>query len=569
MAANVGPKPVVAQVTLTAANGRLIYSRPLTLGPRQTRKLSVLEVLGKSTDGRYGGVKLSLQQEANYVYLWNLEFDDVTGQSALLKVFDRVDDASDQITLRAPMVALSNPDSALNLPEGTRLQPLIFLRNTSAIPLDVDMRLNCRTGTSRGIVQLPLIHLAPLETRVIDVGDMQKRGIVPEEAHWAVVSASFKGIEGDLVAISASFDLSSHLGLQSPFSSGLAGVWKGGEWRVDETHNSLIAAGNGGTTAAKLSIKLFFGSGAYELPERDLLPGEQAWVNVGDLIHQQIPDKFGVVLPPDLQFGSYEILDLNDPDVGYLFEGKLVTDKSFGHATYGCAACCATYSTWMGPNPWSDFLGNTSVDDVYAEDCAGYVRNKTGASYSWSTSNSSVITIPNLGSLYGRGAGSANVNSYVNLRREGVNTCPLQTWSQGAAAQVQRPTSSRIVSTFSSVANICPSGQAGWYRKVRKRVTDQVGKDIVKDGQYIEEITSMSAVNDLGLSSPQTGAATTAAGGYFDDIYAFCTSRCPASPGETDAVQQLLDTPPDSSTRYTLVGINLVFKCTGITANGQ
>ena len=38
--------------------------------------------------------------------------------------------------------------------------------------------------------------------------------------------------------------------------------------------------------------------------------------------------------------GSYELRDLDHQMVGLLYEGKLVIDKTFGHASYGCAGCC-------------------------------------------------------------------------------------------------------------------------------------------------------------------------------------------------------------------------------------
>ena len=58
-------------------------------------------------------------------------------------------------------------------------------------------------------------------------------------------------------------------------------------------------------------------------------------MDVGDLIHNQVADKNGQLLPPGAMEGSYEIKDLDAKGAGYLYEGKTITDKTFGHATYG------------------------------------------------------------------------------------------------------------------------------------------------------------------------------------------------------------------------------------------
>jgi hypothetical protein len=67
-------------------------------------------------------------------------------------------------------------------------------------------------------------------------------------------------------------------------------------------------------------------------------------------------------MPPDTMEGSDEIRDLDNFEVGYLYEGKLVTGRTFGHATYGCAGCCAYGgvgydSMYLEPDPMSGFIG--------------------------------------------------------------------------------------------------------------------------------------------------------------------------------------------------------------------
>jgi len=47
----------------------------------------------------------------------------------------------------------------------------------------------------------------------------------------------------------------------------------------------------------------------------------------------------GKTLPAGLATGSYEFRDLTHKGAGTLFEGKVIYDKTYGHAAYGCALC--------------------------------------------------------------------------------------------------------------------------------------------------------------------------------------------------------------------------------------
>ena len=111
--------------------------------------------------------------------------------------------------------------------------------------------------------------------------------------------------------------------------------------RVDSTHNSLISVTNAGKkpTEAVLTFHYNHGQNEYEI-RRTIAAGDQLWLNMGDLIRNQLPDIKGRTLPADLTSGTYEIREPgrnNDPSI---FEGKIIVDKAYGHLAYGCTTCC-------------------------------------------------------------------------------------------------------------------------------------------------------------------------------------------------------------------------------------
>jgi hypothetical protein len=107
--------------------------RPLaiSLGPGQTKRIDVREALGASSNGSVGGITLSLPNK-ELIWVTQIVFDETIGFSAMMKMFERLpDDKAKQRTLRAPMMAMMQPDSGLGFPSGTLLVPQIFLRNAS------------------------------------------------------------------------------------------------------------------------------------------------------------------------------------------------------------------------------------------------------------------------------------------------------------------------------------------------------------------------------------------------------------------------------------------------------
>ena len=159
--------------------------------------------------------------------------------------------------MRAPMMALANPDPVLMFPAGTKLVPQISLRNTTAAPLRVGASLNWRSDSQSGSVPLPELTLAAAATRVVSLAETA----VPPSAYWATIVLNYQGRRADLVPIATSFDDSGRYGLQTPFSEGVSHLWKGSMWHVDGTHNSLITAGNGGTGPTHAAITLFYNKG--------------------------------------------------------------------------------------------------------------------------------------------------------------------------------------------------------------------------------------------------------------------------------------------------------------------
>jgi hypothetical protein len=148
---NQGKNPLPLDLSLYDTNGKESKQQVL-LGPHETSRFSVRKlILAAGLSGSYGGIKVFTSAHAGSLDTLHFLFDETAGFSAILKMFDYNPKAKLEErdyartatwTLRAPMLALSNPDPALAFPPGTTLRPQLFIRNTIGKPVDAALRFN-------------------------------------------------------------------------------------------------------------------------------------------------------------------------------------------------------------------------------------------------------------------------------------------------------------------------------------------------------------------------------------------------------------------------------------------
>jgi hypothetical protein len=560
----------------------------LRLGARQIQRFSVRSLLQQSgLRGSYGGIKIEAVGGAGSLNSVHFIFDELIGFGAIMKMFNH-DPATTLLshsfggvkewTTRAPMLALSDPDPALGFPAGTTLQPKVFVRNTSSKAYTAHLRFHWRSATATGKTASLNLVLKPNATQMIDVAMLQAQELIPADAHWAAVILSAPVQPNDLMAVASSYDQTGRYGAQTPFNDQLASHWEGGKWEVDSMHNSLVTVGNGSNKQAKAELTILYNQGSqkYQL-EQVLAPDEQMSVDFGKLIRQQVPDKQGRVLPVDLTFGAYRVRDLADSAAGGVYEGKVIVDKTFGHAAYGCGICCGPEFATMEYDPLYVLVSGASDQVVVAPNsCGGGEDNVTGDFPTWWTADTSIATATK-NQINGIAAGSTPHYAQSVLMYWGFkiadSSCPETQAEPSAGTDVQVPTDSKITSQISNYAMTttsspaCPSGEAGWYRRVQKIVIDQNGANITANDSIISESLGLTSTNQLNLPAPTSFApVATSGGGYFDDQFAFCSPLCPGSSGNTQLTETFTDKPSTGGS-YTLKTHTLKYTCTHCCPN--
>lgn len=429
------------------------------------------------------------------------------------------------------------------------------------------MHFNWHSASRSGKTPPITLSLKPYQTHLIDVAGLQAQNVLPAEAQWASVFVSIPGIKPDQVlAVAASYDKTGRYGSQTPFNDQLAFHWEGDQWQVDETHNSIITAGNGGTQPVKARLTLFYNGGkdSYEI-EQLLVPEEQMWLDVSQLVRTQLRDKNGHTLPTGNASGAYRLEELGNVGVGDLFEGKLILDKTNGESVYGCMICCAPAHGLMDFDPLGVAVSGDEWQSVSGIDaCTGEEVGMSSEYTTWWTGDTSIATAT-MSRIHGVAPGSTQ-----NYARGTV------TWGTGDDRRQCRtrldtasggtnvgPYQIEPIATASQGPASCPSGQAGWNRNVTNQVQYITGSPYAVSGLTVADIITIGSRHDLG-SGTSTGSATTTGDGSFNDNYSVCSTACPASSGETDALQY-----------WTVAGVplshanGLVYKCGSITIDGR
>lgn len=523
-----------------------VSSQILAIPAKQTLRLSLPELISHAKlTGTYGGLSFHMQQYLNTVSTTVVLYDEPLGFSALMKTFVRDSSVSlkshdyaglGQWVTRAPMLALQHPDPALQLPPQTVLHPQIFLRNTTDNPAHVQLSFHWRDARTSGKSSLPAMNLKPQELRLVDVAGLQAQNTLPTSAFWSQVTVATNTAPDEVMAVATSYDETLRYGAQTPFSDQMAFHLEGGMWQVDPTHDTIIAAGNGSKQSVKARLTFFYADGAKQYRmEQTIAPDDQMWVDMGTLIRNHIPDVQGNILPSDLTMGAYQLRDLDDTPRASLYEGKVVTDKTYGHATYGCMVCCGYRAAAFVPSAsfttidGSSYLGLQGLDA-----CGNGFADLSGYATSWWSGNTAILSVqPNL--ITGVSVGSTSDHAqltnimYGPPRYSGQgNPCPVQDVPVQGTGTAQMPTYFQTTGAFNVTASACPSGSGGSAFNVQYYVADQTGVRINQSGMTpLEQVISGGKVQIpwSPFSTPQT---TLADGSFNDDPVGTCFTPNPA-----------------------------------------
>jgi hypothetical protein len=481
------------------------------------------------------------------------------------------------ITYASVGLMVGLPQAGMGFPAGVSFTPYAVLENTTAQPLTVTASLNYMPGGSPVTLPLPIQQLNPQETRTLDLPSMLANLGLAGLNGDINLSFSITGHGGDLVIATGSVDQSGTYVF--PVCAEAIGQSFGksiGHWTVANGVDTMYSLWNPTNAAQDFVVTLYYGdgSGQYVMPLH-LAAQASTMIDIGMLIAMAQPDANGNPIPNYIQEGS---VVFSNPKGRAQWMTLAVCGAFYNPRKATCGEYCTDCYGYSQPEvlvcPYS--VGVNGNVQLYAKAtyADGTVDDFTSSS-SWSSSSTPVATVgASTGMVTGVSAGSAEI--YAEFPSLVVDTgqicsegepepCPVGNLGGGSSGTVTGPYAAVVLSTTTQGAAACGSGMAGWSRTVTMQLQDQNGNPIAVSGiTMADQITVSTSNNALGIGNTSTGSHNTNSSGQWPDTYFVCSSVCPGSTGQTDAIQS-----------WTWSGAPLphsnvvVYECSSITVDGR
>src|SRR5216683_4915476 len=401
--------------------GNNANSQQVTLAPQSTQMLKLEDIANQAStpDNRAGGIRVEYQGSQGAILVTGALANESEGYSANMPFWfqDMNSSSPTQVTYASAGLMLGKPDPMMmpGFPKETAFSVYLSLRNTTEKPLDVALQLNYMSGMGmRGSApvarNLPMQHLAPLEARQVDLqGPLNAVGL-KNFSGSINLSTSFTGKAGDLVLATGSVDQTGTYVFEvEPQGIGTSRSKFANYWGVAHGNDTMFSLWNPTDTPQDIVATFYYGnaSGKYTVPVH-LDAQASTMIDMAMLIAEIKPDADGNVIPPSVKEGSADFASANGrhEQITLVIAAGIynVTNATCGG---GCITCCGYSSFHISPSPILCPIGESMSCSALAVDCYGYEVYPS----SWSSSNTSVMTVDSSGNVTGVAVGSANITA--------------------------------------------------------------------------------------------------------------------------------------------------------------
>jgi hypothetical protein len=312
------------------------------------------------------------------------------------------------------MVGKPDPMMTPGFPKDTAFTPYLVVRNTTEKPLDVSMQLNYMMGMQASAPvtrNLPAQHLGPREVRQVDMQAALNSAGVKDFNGSINLSVSFTGKTGDLGIASGSVDQTGTYVFEvKPQGISSSRSKFTNYWGVSNGNDTMFTLWNPTGQPEDILATFYYGdgSGKYVLPVH-LEAQASTMIDMGMLIAEIKPDANGNVIPPSIQEGSAQFASAkgSGEKITLVVAGGLYNVST---ATCGeqCTNCCGDSNFNISPGTILCPIGEGMQLLSTATDCYG----NTVVPVSFSSDNTSVMTVDAYGYVNGVAVGTANITAY-------------------------------------------------------------------------------------------------------------------------------------------------------------
>lgn len=548
--ANLSADPAQVTVQITDSSAKPIGEHQVTVSPHGMKMLDLPELEGAGIS--QGGIHIVSSGTTDQL-IANGGLEDLnTGYSAVmpLSAMEVQKEAASDMTVASLGLMAGAADPMMLFPAGTTFTPYSVLRNIGDAPLSIAPAVWWMEAGAPRSAQLPKIDLLPFETRALDLMSLLS-SVGPKNFNGSfnlVFDSNAK--PGSLLLSSGSVDQTNTYVFEVlPHLIAEGGGKSLQYWSTGNGDDTMVTVWNPADEAQDFLVTLFYAGGHYALPLH-LEARVTRVFNISEIVHNQIPDAEGNVVPAGVQEGGFKISGSqaeNQPILVGIDAGTYNVRKAICGPT--CENCNGYTAVFTIDGLFAVGVGGTHQQNAYGNWNTGGQYNLTGNS-TWSSNHTNIATVSNGGGTSGRVSGvspgsftaswtftNAPVGAGYICHNPNMG-CPTSTFANQGNGTVQVPTSLSIVAGTDSTTTeaSCTGGGCGCTRSFTYQVNDQNGAPMNVAGLDVWDSIATTSPNNLTLQSYNTtcvpantgpcGVSTDANGQFQEAALGACAPAC-------------------------------------------
>jgi hypothetical protein len=531
-------QPITANVVVGDNQGKPIRQHTVTVSPHGTKLLKLDEM--QSAPSSEGGITVTYQGLKDALQVNGGLEDPGSGYSATLRFHSPPSPSAKPPAGGYAELGLmaGAADPMMSFPARTVFTPYSIVRNITARPVAVtpvlwwmeagaprSARLSQMTLPSHSTTSLPVNSL------LVQAGLKNFNGSLN-----LILEADTK--PGELLIDSGSVDQSNTYVFEVvPQAIGESMAKSLSYWSTGKGDDTMITIWNPADEAQDFVLTLLFSGGSYKYPI-PLGPRATRTFNISEIIHSQIPDADGNLVPTTVHEGSAKISG-SRAEHERILVGIAVGVYNVQKATCPpqCTKCDTADDAEFNFDPFAVGTGGTTIEQVVVRMTTGTIVDAS-ASATWKSSNTAVASV-SAGTVKGVGAGTITLSATTTQDWpiggfDCGDGCPVAAVSPPAApGTVQTPTSLKVLSypALSLTSVGCVATDYGMAIAITYQVLDQNGSPMQSSSMEPQEKILNQAFNGSDPISPYPN---------WVDIY---NPNWPGSAQYTTSTGQFLDAP--------------------------
>lgn len=453
--ANTSAGPITASMQVSDSQANPIAQHAVTISPGGMKIVDLSEL--NNTNGISGGLTVTYNgMSSDLIVNGGLE-DQSTGYSANIPFAETSNTPATTLKAQPDIAALGlmvgPADPMLSFPAGTIFTPYSVLRNISKSTVVVTPTLWWMASGTAKSAQVASITLSPSQSTSLNVPSfLSAAGLGAFSGSFNLV-LSVQGNPGALLATAGSVDqTNTYVFAVSPHGIVESAGKSISYWSTGNGDDTMVTLWNPADEAQDFIFWLYFTGGQYGLPVH-LAARETRMFNISQVIQNQVPDREGNIIPPNVTEGSAKL-------IGSLADNQIVL-AGMDAGTYNvhkatCGEYCQTcdgYETAAISTASFNVLLSGQVQETFTDIWdTGYQHDMTAVA-DWLSCNPAIASVSG-GLVTGLSGGPACIDA--NYSSEPVYTgeacmpyvwfCPLaEGVGAGTSGTVQAPTSLKVL----------------------------------------------------------------------------------------------------------------------------